>query len=36
MNSYTAIIKKDGDWRVGWIAEVQGVNGQERAKEKRI
>jgi len=34
MNSYTAIVKKDGDWWVGWIAEVQGVNCQERTKKK--
>ena len=36
MNSYTAIIKKDGDWWVGWIAEVQGVNCQEPTKEKLL
>ena len=29
MNSYTAIIKQDGDWWVGWIQEVPGVNCQE-------
>jgi predicted RNase H-like HicB family nuclease len=34
MNSYTAIVRKDGDWWIGWIAEVQGVNCQERTKEK--
>ena len=34
MNSYTAIIKNDSGWWVGWIAEVQGVNCQERTKEK--
>ena len=34
MNSYTAIVKKDGDWWIGWIAEIQGVNCQERTKEK--
>jgi len=34
MNNYTAIIKKDGDWWIGWIAEVQGVNCQEPTQEK--
>ena len=29
-NTYTAIIKRDGDWWVGWIEEVPGVNGQEK------
>jgi predicted RNase H-like HicB family nuclease len=28
-NEYTAIIKQDGDWWIGWIEEVQGVNCQE-------
>jgi hypothetical protein len=23
---FTAIIKKDGDWWIGWIEEVKGVN----------
>jgi len=35
MNSqYTAIIKKDGDWWVGWIEEVPGVNCQEGSREE--
>ncbi|MGH7571093.1 MAG: type II toxin-antitoxin system HicB family antitoxin [Gemmatimonadota bacterium] len=29
---YTAVIKQDGDWWVGWIEEVPGVNCQERSK----
>jgi len=29
-HEYTAIIKKEGDWWVGWIEEVPGVNCQER------
>ena len=29
MNQYTAIIKQDGDWWIGWIQEVPGVNCQE-------
>ncbi len=33
MNSqYTAVIKKDGDWWIGWIEEIPGVNCQEKTK----
>lgn len=31
-NEYTAVIKKDGDWWIGWIEEVPGVNCQERTR----
>jgi len=35
MNStFTAITKKDGDWWVGWIEEVPGVNAQGKTKEE--
>lgn len=33
-SSFTAIIKKDGNWWIGWVEEVPGVNAQERTKEK--
>jgi len=33
---FTAIIKKDGDWWIGWIEEVKGVNAQESTKEELI
>ena len=29
MNNYTAVIKQDGDWWIGWIEEVPGVNCQK-------
>jgi predicted RNase H-like HicB family nuclease len=32
-NTYTAITKQDGDWWIGWIEEVPGVNCQERTRE---
>jgi len=32
--NYTAIVKKDGDWWVGWIKEVPGVNAQDKTKSK--
>lgn len=33
-SSFTAIIKKDGNWWIGWVEEVPGVNAQERTKDK--
>jgi len=33
---YTAITKKSGDWWVGWIEEVPGVNAQEKSKEELL
>ena len=35
-NTYTAITKKDGDWWIGWIEEVPGVNCQERTHEELV
>lgn len=31
---YTAIIKQDGEWWIGWIVEVTGVNCQEKTYDK--
>lgn len=37
MNSgYTAIIKEDGGWWIGWVEEIPGVNGQERTKDELL
>ena len=33
---YTAVLKNKGDWWIGWIEEVPGVNCQERSKEELI
>jgi predicted RNase H-like HicB family nuclease len=33
-NEYTAIIKQEGDWWIGWIEEVAGVNCQEKTYEE--
>jgi hypothetical protein len=33
---YTSILKRKGDWWLGWIEEVPGVNCQERSKEELI
>jgi predicted RNase H-like HicB family nuclease len=35
-NSYTAVIKQDGNWWIGWIEEIPGVNCQERTREKLL
>jgi predicted RNase H-like HicB family nuclease len=35
-NTYTAITKKDGDWWIGWIEEVPGVNCQEHTREELL
>ena len=32
--TYTAIIKQDGDWWIGWIEEISGVNCQEATREE--
>ena len=34
MNQYTAIVKQDGDWWIGWIQEIPGVNCQEKTREE--
>lgn len=31
---FTAIIKRDGDWWIGWVEEVPGANAQEKTKEQ--
>ena len=35
-NQYTAVIKQDGDWWIGWIEEVPGVNCQESSRESLV
>jgi predicted RNase H-like HicB family nuclease len=34
--NYTAVIKEDEGWWIGWIEEVPGVNCQERTREALI
>jgi predicted RNase H-like HicB family nuclease len=31
---YTAVVKKEDDWWVGWIEEVPGVNCQEKTYDE--
>ena len=33
---YTAIMKQDGDWWIGWIEEVPGVNCQEKTRDELL
>ncbi len=33
MKTFTAAIKRERDWWIGWIEEVPGVNAQERTEE---
>lgn len=35
-NTYTAVTKQDGQWWIGWIEEVPGVNCQERTREELL
>lgn len=30
---YTALVKQEGDWWIGWIEEIPGVNCQEHTRE---
>jgi predicted RNase H-like HicB family nuclease len=36
MNQYTAAIQKDGDFWIGWIEEVPGVNSQGNTREELL
>lgn len=31
---YTAVVKQEGDWWIGWIEEIPGVNCQECSREE--
>lgn len=33
---FRAVIKKSGDWWIGWLVDLPGVNAQERSREKLI
>ncbi len=36
MQEYTAIVKQAGDWWIGWIEEVPGVNCQEGSRKELL
>ena len=33
---YTAVVKEDAGWWIGWIEEVPGVNCQEKSREELV
>ena len=33
---YTAIVQRDGDWWIGWVAEIPGVSSQGRTRDKLL
>lgn len=33
---YTAVVKQDAEWWIGWIEEVPGVNCQEASREELL
>jgi len=35
-NKYTAVIKQDEGWWIGWVEEVPGVNCQEATREELL
>jgi predicted RNase H-like HicB family nuclease len=35
-DAYTAVIKKSGEWWIGWTEEVPGVNCQESSKKELL
>ena len=35
-HAYTALVKQAGEWWIGWVQEVPGVNAQERTKEELL
>jgi len=35
-SAYTAVVKQDAGWWIGWIEEVPGVNCQEATREELL
>ena len=34
--TYRAVVRQDGDWWIGWIEEISGVNCQEKSREELL
>ena len=34
--NFTAVVKQDGPWWIGWVEEVPGVNCQERTRDELL
>ena len=33
---YTAVVQRDGNWWIGWIEEIPGVNAQARGRNELL
>jgi predicted RNA binding protein YcfA (HicA-like mRNA interferase family) len=36
VKTFTAVVKNDGEWWIGWVEEVPGVNCQERSRDELL
>ena len=36
VKEYTSIVKQDGDWWIGWVEEIPGVNCQEKTHDDLV
>jgi predicted RNase H-like HicB family nuclease len=36
VSTYTAVVNQDGDWWIGWVEEVPGVNAQEPSRDELV
>jgi predicted RNase H-like HicB family nuclease len=34
--NFTAVVKQDGPWWIGWVEEIPGVNCQERTRDELL
>jgi predicted RNase H-like HicB family nuclease len=34
--AYTAVVQQSGDWWIGWVEEVPGVNSQGQTREELL
>jgi predicted RNase H-like HicB family nuclease len=34
--NYTAVIQRDGEWWIGWVEEIPGVNSQGETREELL
>jgi predicted RNase H-like HicB family nuclease len=33
---YTAVVQQDGEWWIGWVEEIPGVNSQGKTREELL
>lgn len=34
--NYTAVVQQDGEWWIGWVEEIPGVNSQGKTREELL